>query len=497
MAKIHFSTAPNYYSGLNTKSIMRDLTIALVIVMAFATVYYGLTYEWAYGIRVVALCASAVATSLAVEAVWCLTVKRDKNVVGYWSTSFPWVTALIMALMCPVNTTFYEMIIGTVFAIVIGKLVFGGFGQNIFNPAVVGRVFMVTSFGSSAAADVVTAATPTSTMATTYNWLITDTASANALLEKFGGLKSLFLGTYTGAMGETSTLLLLILGAWLLFRKDIDWHVPFAFLLTITLSAALVALRFNTGLWYVAYHLLVGGVFFAAVFMVTEPVTNPTSAAGLLIFGTGCGFITMAIRLFGNMPEGVMYSILIMNAFTPWIDYLTAGVQDVMRKRNIIYSVGLFAVVLVVIFVASGSIAPYVAPKAPEFLNSEAPLNLSGDYSKNEAKIISTDTDGDKLTYHVDVKGFAVLVSDYAVKEDNVVDVVISKKDGTVFSVSYSKFSDTEYVGDQTEDERFLSQFVGLGSDGSVDAVTGATVSSTSVAAAVNAALTAYAGGNH
>lgn len=498
MAKVHFSTAPNYYSGMNTKHIMRDLTITLAVVSVFAVLFYSINYQLMYGLRVIGLLAVSVAISVAVETVWCLAVKKDKDVLGYLSTSFPWITALILTLMCPVDVTYYSLIVSTVFAIVFGKLVYGGFGQNIFNPAIVGRIFMVVCFGSQSAADVVTSATPTLTMSTTYGWLINDSVTAGQLLEQFGGLSSLFWGTYTGAMGETSAILILLAGGWLLYRRDIDWHAPFAFILTIACCAGIVALRFDTGIWYVLFHLLTGGVMFGAVFMVTEPVTSPTSVAGQLLFGIGCGFITIVIRLFGNLPEGVMYSILIMNMFTPLLDHLTAGAQDVMKRRNFDLTAAAFAGALIIIGITSGSLTAYDA-KNDGFLDAEKPLPLNDSYQANEAVILSKSDNIDTVSYRIEVKGYASLSADneYAVKSPNIIEVSINKKDGTVWEISYEKLSDNQYGGNKTETDRFLSQFIGQTSEGSVDAVSGATATSSSVAAAVARALADYQGGGN
>lgn len=498
MTKIHFNTAPNFYSGMNTKHIMRDVTIALGVVTAFSAGYYGYAYQLSYGLRVIGLMAVSVVTSIIVEIVWCLTVKHDKQVKDFLATSFPWVTAMILTLMCPVNITYYSLITGTIFAILIGKMVFGGFGQNIFNPAIVGRIFMMTCFGTITAADVITTATPTASMATTYGWLINDAASQAALLQPYGGLAGLFWGTYTGAMGETSALLMIILGAWLLWRKDIDWHAPTAFIVTVAVSAGIVALRYQTGLWYVIFHLLSGGLLFGAVFMITEPVTSPTSVAGQLLFGTGCGLLTIIIRLFGTMPEGVMYSILIMNMLTPLIDYLTAGAQDVMKRRNVDLTVGVFVGSLVIVGLTCGSLVPY-SEKNDGFLNHNMPLKLSAKYSEYQPQIISQQIGDGVITYQVEVYGYAMLSTDgeYTVKQPNIVEVTLQADSGKVASVSFVRLSDNQYDGNKVENSRFLQQFTGLYLDGTVDAVSGATTTSAAVAAAVQAVQLDYAGGNH
>ncbi len=165
----------------------------------------------------------------------------------------------------------------------------------------------------------------------------------DAFLKNYGGWKGLFLGTYPGALGETFTLAIVIIGIFLIVRKIIDWRVPVVYLGTIFVMTAIIAIITGVGsyhgipgfLWYPVLHLLLGGVVFGGFFMLTDPVTSPTSAAGRTIFALGAGILTVLIRMTGNLPEGCLYSILLMNMMTPLIESALDGKQlDILKKAK-------------------------------------------------------------------------------------------------------------------------------------------------------------------
>ncbi len=330
--KFTFKPSPNYRDSQSTQGIMRDLTIGLLVVFAFSLFYYatGENLGMSYVLRACGLLVTSVISALATEAIFFAVSKQPivKSIMG----SFGWVTAIILTLMCPINISYYALAISTIMAIVFGKLVFGGFGQNIFNPAAFGRAIIMASFAGSVVADFATSATPTQSFAAS-GWLMSND-TFNSFIAQFGGLSEMFIGRYPGAIGETSALVILLVGAFLVYRKVIDWKVIVAYLGTILLSTLGIALVNGQGMWYPLFHLLTGGVMFGAVFMLTDPVTNPTSSAGRIIFGIGAAFFTVLIRIKGNLPEGVLYSILLMNMLTPLIERLTTGNQIKIAKKN-------------------------------------------------------------------------------------------------------------------------------------------------------------------
>lgn len=335
--KFIYQASPNLRQKQSTKRIMLELMIALCVVYAFTLFYYYTRYDYDRMMQAILLLAVSMGTALITESIWALCIKQ--NVLKYLSNSFGWITAMILTLMCTINTPPFAIGVATFCAIFFGKLLFGGFGQNIFNPAATGRAVIFACF-ASATTDVITGATPTTVMATVYNWLPTTSASFDALMERVGGMWNLFIGWYPGAMGETSTALLLIIGVVLAIRKVIDWRIPVIYLTTIFVMA--IVLGFCAGvdqlLEYGLLHLCSGGVMFGAIFMLTDPVTSPTSVQGRVIFALGAGIISMLIRVKANLPEGVLYSILLMNMLTPMIEKEMDGKQFVMRKKAYIIS---------------------------------------------------------------------------------------------------------------------------------------------------------------
>ncbi len=331
--KFTFKPSPNYRDSQSTQSIMRDLTIGLLVVFAFSLFYYvtGENLGVSYALRACGLLVTSVISAIVTEAIYFAI--RKQPIVKSIKGSFGWVTAIILTLMCPINISYYALAISTILAIVFGKLVFGGFGQNIFNPAAFGRAIIMASFAGSVAVDFATSATPTASFAAS-GWLMSN-ETFNSFIAQFGGLSEMFIGRYPGAIGETSALVILLVGAFLVYRKVIDWKVIVAYLGTILVSTLGIGLVNGQGMWYPIFHLLTGGVMFGAVFMLTDPVTNPTSSAGRIIFGIGAAFFTVLIRIKGNLPEGVLYSILLMNMLTPLIERLTTGNQIKIAKKNL------------------------------------------------------------------------------------------------------------------------------------------------------------------
>ena len=315
-------TSPNYRQKLSTHTIMRDLTLGLLVIVAyslFAQMKNGMNYVLAAA----AIYGVSVGVALLTEAVWAYIHKT--NILEQFKNSFPLVTSLIFALTLPVGTPLYVVAVGSFIAIFFGKLVYGGFGHNIFNPALVGRVVVHLSFGGKlvsylpGAADAMTGATPATMLAGT-SWV-----GSEAFTKAFS-LLDLFLGNHGGTLGETCIWVILLVGLVLAYRRVFDARIPVAYMGTVAVLAAAFALANGLNpLTYVATHLCIGGIVFGAVIMATDPVTSPTSPLGKILFGIGLGFLTMIIRFKANYPEGVLFSILLMNMLSPWIESLCLG----------------------------------------------------------------------------------------------------------------------------------------------------------------------------
>jgi len=317
---ITVSSAPHISKALSTRSVMIDVIIGLVPAMAAAGYYFRI-----YALILIPTCViSAVATE------WlCNLIRKKPNSLGDFSAV---VTGIILALSLPPRLPAWAAVIGSVFAVAIGKMVFGGLGANIFNPAMVGRAFLTVSFGMMMTSWTVPATmdpampkiaadnTVARTQATPLAWskqAIKDKTGAQALNEQ---LKAMFTGEVGGCLGETSALALLIGGIYLLIRRTINFHISLAVLLSAFVFATIAYLINPDAYIPPVCHLCSGGLLIGAFFIATDPVTAPLTTKGMWIFGIGIGTITMLIRIVGEYPEGVMYAVLLMNAVTPLID---------------------------------------------------------------------------------------------------------------------------------------------------------------------------------
>ncbi len=320
---ISVTFAPHIRRPLSTRRIMLDVVIALVPALIAAGIFFRIR-----GLAVIAVC---VAWCVATEWV-CNLVRKKPNSLGDFSAI---VTGIILGLSLPPALPLWAAAIGAVFAIGIGKMVFGGLGANIFNPAMAGRLFLTASFGILLTTWTVPAtldkAMPTVGPANTINARTQATPlawSKTAIKDKTGAwiyderlpLWQSLLGEKAGCLGETSVIALLIGGAYLLIRRTITIHIPLA-VLTSAFAFAGIAYLLNSEMYVQPfYHLTSGALLFGAFFIATDPVTAPMTVRGQWIFGIVIGAFTMLIRIVGEYPEGVMYAVFLANGIRPLID---------------------------------------------------------------------------------------------------------------------------------------------------------------------------------
>ena len=298
MKTLKLSVSPHIHSGRSTAGIMRDVLIALLPATVAGVVIFGLS-----SLAVIAAC---LVSCVGFEFLYDLLMKKEQT-VGDLSAA---VTGLLLALNLPATTPIWQCVVGSFFAIIIVKCLFGGIGKNLVNPAITARVFMLVAFTSVTApampkiVDAVSGPTP----------LSAEVQGTGATLSE------LFFGVVGGAIGETCKAALLVGFIYLLVRRVITWHVPVAYIGSVfLLSLCYSSFDVNAALSLT----LSGGLFIGAIFMATDYVTSPATSAGKLVFGIGAGLLTFLIRHFGAYPEGVSFAILIMNILSPYIDELT------------------------------------------------------------------------------------------------------------------------------------------------------------------------------
>lgn len=307
MALLKVSGSPHVQSKDTTKSIMWSVVIALIPALLVGVYFFGL--------RVLAVTAVSVAACILFEWLIQKFLLKGEQTISDGSAV---ITGMLLAFNLPSNIPFYIVIIGALVAIGIGKMTFGGLGKNPFNPALVGRVFLFLSFPTNVAMSEWPKANPLF-----GGEQITDALTGPTPLSMIKNGESLdlinmFIGSTGGSFGEVSAIAVILGGLFMLLRKVISWHIPVAFIGSAWLFAGILYLAGITV--DPTTHILAGGLMLGAIFMATDMATSPITKTGQIIFGVGCGLLTIIFRCFGPMPEGVSFAILIMNAVTPLIN---------------------------------------------------------------------------------------------------------------------------------------------------------------------------------
>ena len=315
MKKLHVSTAPHIHSGISTNNIMLDVVIALIPAAIAGVLLFGLKALW--------LILTCVASAVISELLFNLAIKK-KQTVGDFSAV---VTGLILAPNLSTNVELWQAALGSIFAIVVVKCIFGGLGKNIVNPAIAARVLMLLTFASVGAG---VAISPLFDLGFLGNAVPEITSSATPLVALNQGVEAaksaptllqLLVGAHGGTIGETCAIALLIGFVYLVAKKVIKWYVPVSFIATVFVCYFL----FTFDATYALQQVLAGGLLLGAIFMATDYVTTPATNKGRVVFCIGCGLLTFIIRQFGSYPEGVSISILVMNILTPLVEKFTAN----------------------------------------------------------------------------------------------------------------------------------------------------------------------------
>ena len=320
--ELTISSSPHVHSPVTTQTIMRDVLIALAPAL-IGSVYF-------FGLRALTVTMVSAIAAFFFEKLYCYLMKQNDKTYDLSCI----VTGVLLAFVCPPTIPYWMIIVGDAFAIILVKMLFGGIGKNIVNPALAGRAFMFSwpvamstwvkvGFENAAsplnAADAVTAATPLANM---HQGLLPEASVMDA-----------FLGNVGGCIGETSALLLLIGFAYLLYRKVITARIPLAYIGTVAVLSFLFPMGQDRITW-MAYQLFTGGLMLGAIFMATDYVTSPLTKLGQTVYGIGCGVLTIMIRYFGGYNEGVSYAILIMNCCVVLLDRIGRPVKFGAPKKE-------------------------------------------------------------------------------------------------------------------------------------------------------------------
>ncbi|MGD9887191.1 MAG: RnfABCDGE type electron transport complex subunit D [Bacilli bacterium] len=441
-----------------TKIIMRDFILALLPLIIFAWIKNGLlpfinhdiTSVWRMLYPLIFIIMGGL-TAVIVEFVYYRFLLKDQNYKKTLKNSFGAIPGLLLAMILSISTPLWVLIIGVVFAVVIGKLLFGGFGNNIFNPALIGYLFLTAAYYSAISSgngflnpsEIIAGATP-------MTILKQDPIANVAVLINQYGLWKMFLGLVPGAIAETSALLCLVAMIFLIIRKVINWRIPAFFLGTVFVLTYIIGAfnGYGLSLEFALFSLFNGGLMFGAVFMATEPVTSPKTPNGKIIFAIGLGVLTVLFRFKGNMPEGVASSILIMNLFTVIIDRTSAKLRVSGNFKKMVLTYSLIGLLFagIGVYAMSGYTTPNTDPiislstKAQDFNTlkfkytflvdgQEVVVTMDQQYTINQISVADYNNDEFKALFltQINVNKMTSFVTAIQETETNLIVTVSSK----------------------------------------------------------------------
>ena len=391
---------------------------------------------------------------------------REEKLIDIIRDNYSYMPGLFLGLILPINTPLPIIFIGALFSVFIGKVVFGGFGNNIFNPALIGRLFIITMYAltitemggylNNSELDAIASATPLSNAS-----LVEGIGTYNELVLPYGSLKYFFLGFVPGCLGETSKVLILLAFLYLSLTKTIKWRIPTFYVSTVFISTLVIGLINGVGIWYPLFQVLSGGLLFGAVFMATDPVTSPVTKKGQILYGICLGILTVTLRYLTSYPEAVLTSILTMNMLVYLID-------DLVVKKNFKKHSILIPIICLVLVLAS--VTCYIGVKLTK-------ASVDTNY-----EIVSKETKGSTTTYVVTQVGYSSkLKLEIKISSDKVTSIKYLDVNDSFFN----KIIDSNYDKTLIDNQSNLTD---------CDTVSGATISSTAVKKALINTLKDYRG---
>jgi electron transport complex protein RnfD len=450
---------PFVHSNNSTSKIMKNLLIALIPIIVFSFYKNGILpyqkgYATIYGMFFpLIFVIVGVITSTLTELIFLKWILKEKDWKEKLKQSYAIFPGLFLSLILPINTPIFVLIIGAFLATTIGKMLYGGFGHNIFNPALIGCLFVITIYGSAISKmggylnvyeiDTISSATPLTNLKT-----LDTIGTYDTLVKPFGTLWDFFIGMIPGAIGETSTLLCILAFFYLTFKKVIKWKIPVIYIGTVFLLTWLIGNMNGLGIWYPLFQIMSGGLFFGAVFMATDPVTSPVTSVGQILYALFLGILTVLFRYLTPLPEGVLTAILTMNIFVVILDKIGSYGNVAIKKLIIPLTIG------IVLAISLG----YSIGKSYKTTKTTDP----------NFNILSKEINDDTVTYTVTQKGNGGLItSKLVIKDKKVISFEVLSQNET--PAYYQTVINASFIDTLLKNQDNLEE---------VDTVSGATISS-------------------
>ena len=452
-----------------TKKMMNHLLIALTPIILFAFIKNGLLpykkgYTNLFGMfyPIIFILIPTISTFLFEIIFGLITKKKIKDLIKNSYSFFP---GLFLGLILPLNTPITIVILGALVSSIIGKMLFGGFGKNIFNPALVGRLFIIAIFASTIMSkggylnpyeiDTITTSTPLTNAS-----IVEGIGTYETLVKPYGRLLNMFIGNIPGALGETSALLCLLAFVYLTYFKVIKWRIPATYILTVFAITYVIGGSNDLGIWYPLFQIFTGGLMFGAVFMATDPVTSPVTPIGQILYGMFLGILTVIFRYLTPFPEGVLTSILTMNMLVMILDKIGS-----IGRFNLKITLIPFLIAWILIIGLSFGIS----------MKYDNKVETDPNYN-----IISKNVEGTKTTYVVTQKGYSGNIkAQITIQNDAVEEYKILEQNDSF----YSKVEEQDYVNK-------------LKQNNEIDTVSGATITSTALKKMLKNTLNDYKTGS-
>lgn len=472
--KFGYDSGPHIKSTDNTAKIMKRLLLALLPIIIFSIYKNGIlpymdgSTNILGAIKPLMMIIFAILTSVLTELIFIkFILKKKSNVIKELEKSFSIFPGLFLALVMPINSPLWIIILGAFIATFIGKLLFGGFGFNVFNPALVGVVFVFASYGSLIALnggylnpsemDAIASATPLSNLAN-----LNHVGSYSSIVSQYGNIWNYLFGFIPGALGETPKILIIISFIYLAITKTIKWIIPVIYVGVVFIMTYIIGSIMGFDIWYPLVQILSGGLLFGAVFMATDPVTSPTSRTGQILFGLCLGLLTVIFRFTTSFPEGVLTAILTMNMLVIIIDKI--GAKASFNKKYLY-----IPLIIILGLILSTSI----------YIGKDLSTTSKVD---NDYKILDVKKINDETIYNVTQKGFHGLIEAKITFDDTkIIKIDITKQNESLWNM----LNDNNYLHNIIEEQSNLSN---------VDTVSGATITSNSIKSMIDKTVKDFGG---